>query len=769
MALFYTQSQFRPVTPTPPKASVSPKNTTAQRLSKSISGQQESPRLSTSSSADCLHDKFQVSQLRRSKSLQHIPLSESPMPDIYHYIKKSELRRGKDYVLETRNPSPSPSDHAAFAYAATPAIKSPPITSPYTIGIRLSGDQLLFGRSTIHLASQIGEGTSANVVDGVIEDLDGRVGHVAVKFFRKSNDTPPLESAAIEYRNYERFKGNPRFVQCLGFGEFTRVDSPSKSKVATVLEFAGQPLSQQIKKQGISQAAPSNISWAPTVRLNKVDATTISTITQLLEAGKDMAESRVIHGDIKPANILIDSKNKIKIADLMPMREMDENGVVSGTCEATPYNMSPEAAVGLDQTEKSDVFSMGTVIYELLTGIPFSRGTSLWGILGSLFGDKTPEFDLLEGVEGMTPRLKQLIQDMLAVGPESEGEHRIANGVAQRPTFEQALTRFQAITQPTVFDLIPTDFNPPGIINGTRISDEVILLDGKGTSMVVAQPTRRGSSVRQGIMGPYDNERNYPADSSATVVIKEIKVTGTTFKEKQSSTAAGLRAVTHTHQMLSEIGDSNYIVKPKAFGYYESLDNTKIVPFIAFEHIRSTPMEAPTTPQCKVADLKCLGEMLAALSKGGVCHRNITFDNILRHKDTGQLTLVDFDGAIPIPHSDRREKIHFSIAPTPVDPKHMAPEGWNGKYCDLSEVYTVGAMMYQMVTGKEYHANYDPNVHRRNLRQKTYEKAAKTEMDKLDVPLKLTEFILSMVSFDPKDRPTGAETQAFMNTLRLQD
>ncbi len=220
------------------------------------------------------------------------------------------------------------------------------------------------------------------MVDGVIEDFDGRVGHVAVKFFKKSNDTPPLESAAIEFRNYERFKGNPRFVQCLGFGEFTSVDSPSKSKIATVLEFAGQPLSQQIKKQGSSQAAPSNISWAPTVRLNKIDAATISTITQLLEAGRDMAESRVIHGDIKPANILIDSKNKIKIADLMPMREMDENGVVSGSREATPYNMSPEAAGGLDQTEKSDVFSMGTVIYELLTGIPFSRGgTSLWGIL----------------------------------------------------------------------------------------------------------------------------------------------------------------------------------------------------------------------------------------------------------------------------------------------------------------------------------------------------------------------------------------------------
>lgn len=287
--------------------------------------------------------------------------------------------------------------------------------------------------------------------------------------------------------------------------------------------------------------------------------------------------------------------------------------------------------------------------------------------------------------------------------------------------------------------------------------------------MVVAQPIRRGSSVRQGIMGPYDKRIEYPSEASATVVIKQVNVTGATFEEKKLATAAGIKAVTHTHQMLRQI-DSPYVIKSKAFGYYESLDSTKIVQFIAFEHIRSTPMEAPTTPQCKVADLKCLGEMLAALSEGGVCHRNITFDNIIRAKDTKQLTLVDFDSAIPIPHSERGEKIHFSIATTPVDPKHMPPEGWDGKYCDRSDVYTVGAMMYQMVTGKEYHTDYDdPGVHQDNLRRNTYSISAKTEMDKLEVPLKLTKFILDMVSFDPKDRPTGTETQAFMNTLQLQD
>ena len=83
----------------------------------------------------------------------------------------------------------------------------------------------------------------------------------------------------------------------------------------------------------------------------------------------------VIHRDLKPANIMISNLGQVKILDFgVAHFQAEENLTALGAVLGTYHYMSPEQAVGKKVTPASDVFSLGILFYELLTGIkPFSK------------------------------------------------------------------------------------------------------------------------------------------------------------------------------------------------------------------------------------------------------------------------------------------------------------------------------------------------------------------------------------------------------------
>ena len=99
---------------------------------------------------------------------------------------------------------------------------------------------------------------------------------------------------------------------------------------------------------------------------------------QLVDGFRELVKQNVVHRDLKPANVLRDG-GVFKIADFGFSRMVDfqaQLAVLMKSCVGTPYYMSPQILFGQPYTIKSDIWSLGVIFYEILTGqLPYVAST----------------------------------------------------------------------------------------------------------------------------------------------------------------------------------------------------------------------------------------------------------------------------------------------------------------------------------------------------------------------------------------------------------
>jgi len=113
-------------------------------------------------------------------------------------------------------------------------------------------------------------------------------------------------------------------------------------------------------------------------RAGKLALDEVLSITHDLLEGLAAAQQRaVVHRDLKPANILLDGKGSAYITDFGVARSLGATGATgSGVIVGTPEYLSPEQARGETVDMRSDLYTVGLIVYEMLTGtLPFSNGT----------------------------------------------------------------------------------------------------------------------------------------------------------------------------------------------------------------------------------------------------------------------------------------------------------------------------------------------------------------------------------------------------------
>ena len=200
----------------------------------------------------------------------------------------------------------------------------------------------------------------------ILEELGG--GGMGVVY--KTEDTKLKRTVAIKFLSADltrdkdaktRFIREAQAASALQHNNICvihEIDETSDGRMFIVMDcYEGESLKDKIEKGPLSMEDALDI------------------VIQVADGLAEAHGEGIVHRDIKPANIMVTEKGVVKIVDFGLAKLAGQTRVTkSGTTVGTAFYMSPEQATGKEVDHRSDIWSLGIVLYELLTGEPPFKG-----------------------------------------------------------------------------------------------------------------------------------------------------------------------------------------------------------------------------------------------------------------------------------------------------------------------------------------------------------------------------------------------------------
>lgn len=239
----------------------------------------------------------------------------------------------------------------------------------------------MIGQTVSHykIVEKLGEGGMGVVY--AAEDLQlGR--RVAIKFLPAASNSRPIRARFLREARSISQLSHPHIATLYDYGE------TSDERPYIVMEIiSGRDLCEVLRGGAL-----------PIVRAVEI-------IEAVAEALAEAHAQGIVHRDIKPSNVIVNERGHVKVFDFGLAKQLNEGGLPASDPEAqtlpgmktqsdvligTPLYMSPEQAKGGDVDHRSDLFALGSLLYECLTGKPAFSGATMMEIAAQVIHVNPP-------------------------------------------------------------------------------------------------------------------------------------------------------------------------------------------------------------------------------------------------------------------------------------------------------------------------------------------------------------------------------------------